>query len=126
MSEFKLPDFDEMLDMANDIGGLTRDIAITKSQLDSELAAITRIVMQDEKYWVGQEGKKKPPAMNYVTATFHREGYSEESKRRLEEFRNTVAGMEGDLEHSKKKFQIYAAMIDVWKASQYNLNQSQY
>jgi len=126
MTEFKLPDFDEMLDMANDIGGLARDIAIAKNQLDSELAAITRIVMQDEKYWVGQENKRKPPAMNFIIATYHAEGYSKETKRRLEELRNNIAGMEGDLEYAKKKFQIYSAMIDVWKANQYNLNQSQY
>jgi len=126
MTEFNLPDFDEMLDIANDIGGLTRDIAITKAQLDSELAAITRIVTQEEKYWVGAEGKEKPPAMNYTQATYHAEGYSEESKRRLQELRDHIAGMEGELEYLKKKFQVYAAMIDVWKASQYNLNQAQY
>ena len=126
MTEFKLPDFDEMLDMANDIGGLSRDIAIAKNQLDSELAAITRIVIQDKEYWVGAEGKEKPAAFNFVQATFHKEGFNEESKLRLEEIRNNIAGMEGDLEYAKKKFQVYSAMIDVWKASQYNLNQSQY
>jgi uncharacterized protein YukE len=122
MTELKLPDFDEMLDMANDIGGLTRDISIAKSQLNSELAAITRIVIQDEKYWTGS----KAPAMNYIISTYHADGYSEESRRRLEELRNNIAGMEGDLEYAKNKFKIYSAMIDVWKANQYNLNQSQY
>lgn len=126
MMELKLPDFDEMLDMASDIGGLTRDIAIVRSQLNAELAAITRIIMQDEQYWVGVEGKRKPPAMNYIQTTYHVEGYSEESKRRIEEFVNNIAGMEGELEYSKKKFQVYSAMIDVWKADQYNKNQAQY
>lgn len=126
MGDFKLPDFDEMLDMANDIGGLARDIAISKNQLDSELAAITRIVTQDKEYWVGADGREKPAAFNFIQATFHKEGFNEESKLRLEDIRNNLAGMEGDLEYAKKKFQVYSAMIDVWKASQYNLNQSQY
>ena len=126
MMDLKLPDFDEMLDMASDIGGLARDMGIVKSQLNSELAAITRIVMQDEQYWVGVEGKKKPPAMNYIQTTYHVEGYSKESKRRIDEFVNNIAGMEGELEYLKKKFQIYSYMIDVWKADQYNKNQAQY
>lgn len=121
--ELQLPDFDEMLDMAGGIGGLTKDIALQKNQLDAELASITRVVMNDTEHW---DGKAKPPAMNYIQATFHREGYNKETKRRLEELRNSIAGMEGDLEYMKRKFQIYSAMIDVWKANQYNLNQSTY
>ncbi len=121
--ELQLPDFDEMLDMAGGIGGLTRDISLQKNQLDAELAAVTRVIMNDEKHWAG---KTKPPAMNYIQATFHKEGYNKETERRIVELRNSIAGMEGDLEYMKRKFQIYAAMIDVWKASQYNLNQSTY
>lgn len=121
--ELKLPDFDEMLDMASGIRGLTTDIALQKNQLDAEIASITRVIMNDAEHW---DGKTKPPAMNYIQATFHKEGYNKETKRRLEELRNSIAGMEGDLEYIKRKFQIYSAMIDVWKAEQYNLNQSTY
>jgi len=121
--ELNLPDFDEMLDMAGGIGGLTKDISLQKNQLDAELAAITRVVMTDSKHW---DGKTKAPAMNYIAVTSHKDGYSKETKRRLEELRNSIAGMEGDLEYMKRKFQIYSAMIDVWKANQYNLNQSAY
>jgi len=123
MAKLNLPDFDEMLDMASDIGGLTRDIAIQKNQLGAELSSITRVVATDSKYW---DGKTKAPAMNYINATYHVEGYSKETGRRLEELRTSIAGMEGELEYIKRKFQIYSAMIDVWKANQYNLNQSAY
>ncbi len=121
--ELQLPDFDEMLDMASGIGGLTRDISLQKNQLDAEIGAITRVVMSNKEHW---DGKTKPPAMNYIQVTSHKDGYSKETKRRLEELRNSIAGMEGDLEYMKRKFQIYSAMIDVWKANQYNLNQSAY
>lgn len=121
--ELNLPDFDEMLDMASGIGGLVRDISLQKNQLDAEIASITRIIFSDNTHW---DNKTKPPAMNYIQATFHKEGYNKETKRRLGELRDSIAGMEGDAEYLKRKFQIYAAMIDVWKASQYNLNQSTY
>lgn len=126
MIDFKLPDFDEMLDMASGIGGLTKDISITKAQLDFELAGITRVVVKDDQHWVGVEGKKKPAAFNYIQSTFHKEGYDKKTKARIQELRNHIAGMEGELEYLKKKFQIYSAMIDVWKADQYNKNQAMY
>jgi hypothetical protein len=122
MNGIELPDFDEMLKISDRIGQLELDIASAEDQLDLEKAAITRIVTTNKEYWI--DGKK--PAMNYVQATFHIEGYNDATKNRLHLLRERIVSMQGELHKLKRRFKVFSHMVDVWKADQYNKNQANY
>ncbi len=121
--EYKLPDFDEMLEVADTVGKLTTDIGLLKAQLDNLLASVTFTIMNDEEYW---RGNTKPPAMNYVIATFHRSGFDVESGEKLNLLRTEIANKTGEVGKLKMVFSVYRDLVDVWKAHQYSLRDSQY
>ncbi len=121
--EYKLPDFDEMLEVADTVGKLTTDIGLLKAQLDNLLASVTFTIMNDEEYW---RGSTKPPAMNYVIATFHRSGFDAKSGEELNSLRTEIANKTGEVGKLKMVFSVYRDMVDVWKANQYAIRDSQY
>lgn len=121
--EYKLPDFDEMLAIADAVGRLTTDIGLLKVQLDDLLAGITFTIMNDEEYW---RGNTKPPAMNYVIATYHRSGFDVKSGEELNSLRTEIAKKTGEVGKLKMVFSVYRDMVDVWKANQYAIRDSQY
>ncbi len=122
MGNFELPDFDEMVAMTDRIGNLKREVAIFESSLDAKLAEVTRVVTMNKEYWI----TSKPPAMNYIKAVYHMEGHNLSTKHDLEILRDNIYKKQGDLKTLELKFQVFRSMIDVWKADQYNKNQSQY
>jgi outer membrane protein assembly factor BamD (BamD/ComL family) len=122
MSSFDLPDFDEMVDMTDKIGTLKREVAMFEASLDAKLAEVTRVVTMNKDYWP----TAKPPAMNYIKTVYHMEGHTEQAKKELDMLRDNIFTKQGDLKTLELKFQVYRSMIDVWKADQYNKNQSNY
>ncbi len=122
MSNFELPDFDEMVTMADSIGNLKREVSMFEASLDAKLAEVTRVVTMNKEYWP----TSKPPAMNYIKTVFHMEGHTEVARRELDMLRENIYQKQGELKTQELKFQVYRSMIDVWKADQYNKNQSQY
>ena len=124
---FKLPDFDEMLEISDKVGELTTSIELLKVSLDDLLGKITFTVTNDMTYWnVDSKGNKKPLAMNYILATYHRKGYDEESRKALENLRYEIATQTGELGRLKMVFSVYREMINVWKADQYNKREAEY
>jgi hypothetical protein len=125
--EYKLPDFDEMLGISDEVGNLTTTIELLKVSLDDLLGRITFTVTNDPSYWsVDSKGNKKPPAMNYIMATYHRRGFDVETKESLEKLRNEIAKKSGELGRLKMVFSVYREMINVWKADQYNKREANY
>ena len=122
MSNIELPDFDEMVAMTDNIGALKREVAMFEASLDAKLAEVTRVVTMNKEYWP----TSKPPAMNYIKTVFHMEGHTEQAKKELDMLRTNVFDKQGALKTLELKFQVYRSMIDVWKADQYNKNQSNY
>ncbi len=122
MGNFKLPDFDEMVDMADRIGYLKRDVAVWEASLDAKLAEVTRVVTMNKEYW----HTGKPPAFNYIKTVFHMEGFNGATRKDLAFLRDNLSEHIGNLKTLELKFQVYRSMIDVWKADQYNKNQSNY
>lgn len=123
MGNLELPDFDEMVDMADRIGGLKREVAMFEASLDAKIAEVTRVVTMNKEYW---HSTSKPPAMNYIKTVFHIEGHTEQAKKELDMLRSNIYDKQGTLKTLELKFQVYRSMIDVWKADQYNKNQSNY
>jgi hypothetical protein len=122
MTDFELPDFEEMLGLADRIGALRREIDVYEASLDAKLAEITRVVTQNKEYW----HTGKAPAVNYIKTVFHSEGHTEQAGKELSGLRKNIFAKTGELETLKLKFQIYKSMVDVWKANQYNKNQANY
>lgn len=118
MTDFKLPDFEEMLSLADDIGKLTVDLYLARVSLDQTEAGIIRTVMNTKDYW-GES--TKPPAFNYVEATFKSIGYDDITSEMLRQDKFRVAEISGALEGMKLKFQTMKEMVDVWKTQQFNI-----
>lgn len=122
MTDFELPDFEEMLGIADRIGSLKREIDVYENALDAKLAEVTRVVTMNKEYW----HTTKAPAVNYIRTVFHPQGHTEQAGKELTVLRENIFDKTGELETLKLKFQIYKSMIDVWKAAQYNKNQANY
>jgi hypothetical protein len=118
----ELPDFEEMLAISQEVGRLTTNVAIYKNAIKALQGEVTRKVIMDERFWPG----KKPPAFNYIQATFHQLGYDEETRKAMVELTNSLAHTEGSLEELKMKFQVFRDQIDVWKVKQYNKRLTDY
>jgi len=118
MTDFKLPDFEEMLGIADDIGKFTVDLYLAKVALDQTEASIIRTVMNNKTYW-GESAK--PPAFNYVEATFKAIGYDDVTAEALRQDKFRVAEISGALEGMKLRFQTMKEMVDVWKTQQFNI-----
>lgn len=119
---FTLPDFEEMLDISDEIGRLTTELSITKEALKAHKAMIARVVIQTPEYW----HTDKTPAWNYIEGVYHNEGFNDKSKEDLAKMNTRIAELDGDLERLKMRFRVMSDMVDVWKADQYNKNQANY
>ncbi|KKN45704.1 hypothetical protein LCGC14_0680220 [marine sediment metagenome] len=120
---FSLPDFDEMLALSDEIGTQATTLGLLKAELKGLISIITREVMSNQNHWIT---KTKPPAMNYIETTFHRDGYDEFTSTKLNALRVSISEVDGRLEMLKLKFQVYRYQIDVWKADQYAKRSAQY
>lgn len=119
---FELPDFEEMLEISDEIGRLTTELAIMKEALKAHKAMIARVVIQNPEYW----HTDKTPAWNYIEGVYHSEGFNDKSKEDLVGMIIKISELDGELERQKMRFRVMSDMIDVWKADQYNKNQANY
>lgn len=122
MSEIKLPDFDDMLRLSDEIGGIIVALEKSKISLDIILAYITRKSMIENEFFVNG----KPPSMAYIAANYHILGLDEETREKLLVIREKIANLTGELETLKGRFNTYRAMVDAWKAEQFNKRQAEY
>ncbi len=121
MNEIKLPDFDDMLKLAEEIGSLSKNLVILKDERDVLLADVTIKVTTDPTFFKGD----KPPAFNYIESTYHKIGYDDDTRHRLTRLFVEIATTTGELEKSKNLFQVMRDMISVWRAQQYNLKEAE-
>lgn len=127
MAEINLPDFDDLLAIADNIGKLSTKKILLEYELERRLAHITSITSINDEYFVND----RPPSMSYTEANYHKLGVDEEfgkefTEAGLESIRSDIAHMSGDLESEKNKFRVLTQLVDVWKADQYNKNQAEY
>jgi len=116
MGEVKLPDFDDLIGLAEEIGARKTRLLINKAKLEQEHALITEVVSSDSTYYVGG----KPPSMAYIKSNYHVLGINTEGGNRIQELRNSIAEDEGSLKEKELLFDVYRDMIDVWRTESAN------
>lgn len=120
MDEVKLPDFDDMIGITAEIGGLKRTIAVDKAKLNRLQAYITELATTDSTYYVSD----KPPSMAFIKANYHVLGLTKDQGEELEVLHSRLAENEGRLRELELLFDVYRAMIDVWRTESANLRGS--
>lgn len=116
MDEANLPDFDQLITLAEEIGVAKKRLLLNKVLLDREHASITQIVTSDVTYYVSS----KPPSMAYIKSNYHVLGIDKESREDIEALQNQIAEDEGTLKEKELLFEVYRGMIDVWRTESAN------
>jgi hypothetical protein len=112
-----LPDFDDMIKLANEIGGIKTELMLQEAYYDQLKAEITDYVMVTESCWGGD---KKCPSNAHIKDTFHVRGYDEETKNKLLAFVSKIANLTGELKAKENIFRVYENMIGVWRTESAN------
>lgn len=111
-----LPDFDELIALTGEIGGLKTTLMVDKASLLRLEAEITERVTNLPQYHVGG----KPASMAYIKSHYHILGCDKGTERELGKLKNTIAQNEGRLREKDLLFQVYRDMIDVWRTESAN------
>jgi len=117
MKKVDLPDFDDMVALANDIGGLKTSLMLLEGTQEQLKADITETVTTDPTYW-GSD--KKSPSNAHIKDTFHVNGFDEGTRTKLENLRTAIATTTGELRTKENIFRIYESMIGVWRTQSAN------
>jgi hypothetical protein len=112
----KLPDFDDLVSLAQEIGKLKTELMKHKSRLEELKARITFTVTSEAAYFVSG----KVPSMAHIEALYHVVGYDEECRLKLFALKESIANEEGLLREKELTFQVYRDMIDVWRTESAN------
>ena len=116
MTELRLPDFDDMIALASEIGMLKSGLLVTKGKLAILKAEITNTVTTNEAYFV----RGKPPSMTFIENSYHNLGINEKTRLELADLKKIIAKNEGALREKELLFDVYRAMIDVWRTESAN------
>ncbi len=111
-----LPDFDELIALTGEIGGLKTTLMVDKAGLARLEAEITEKVTKDAQYHVGG----KAPSMAYIKSHYHTLGCDKKTFEDLNTLKSTIAKNEGKLREKDLLFQVYRDMIDVWRTESAN------
>ena len=116
MSVDKLPDFDELVTLTNEIGELKTQLLVDKTTLELLEAEIMERVTTLPEYFVNG----KPPSVAYIKSRYFVLGCNDETFRELGEIKIAIATKEGLLREKELLFQVYRDMIDVWRTESAN------
>lgn len=116
MKKVELPDFDDMIKLASEIGQKKMNIMLLESKLELILAMITETVTKDEKYWVGG----KPPSNAHIKDTYHILGVFPDDSKEIVSIKEQLAALTGDLKSDELLFKIDEEMIAVWRTQSAN------
>ena len=111
-----IPDFDVMSALADKIGELTRKKNTLDVQIKFEEAKIVKACTTDKQYFQGEGDKMKPPAMNFIEATYSYTGFNNELIPMRLELANTVA----ELEKSKLTWEIFKQEFEMYRTESAN------
>lgn len=107
MSESEIPDFEDMLKVAQKI----KDLSLRKTKLELTIddmvsKTVVELTTNPEHHING-----KPPSMAFINRTYTTTGLDG----KIFEYREKLAEVETNLEYYKNKLYIYRDMIDVWR-----------
>jgi hypothetical protein len=112
----KLPDFDDMITLADEIGQSKTQLMLDKTELEKLKAIITEKVTTKPEYYIGN----KPPSMTYIKSNYHVLGINTKTKDKLSVLLVAIANNEGELKRKELLFDVFRAMIDVWRTRSAN------
>ncbi len=110
MSETKLPDFDDMMKIANDIESLMLNKLLLETEISEKEADAITFATNHTKV------NGKPPSMEYLKMTVKPVG----KDGNLVNIRRELAKVKSKLEGKKLLFDVYKAMIGVWQTESAN------
>lgn len=116
MKKVELPDFDDMIKLAKEIGSKKTRIMLLEAGLDALLAEITQTTTTDEKYFVGG----KPPSVAFIKENYHVLGLNDEHKATIINLKFDIANLTGELKADENLFKVYQEIINVWRTQSAN------
>lgn len=112
MAEVKLPDWEDMENLAT----IIKELTIEKMKLEVFIkfteTEVVKKAMSDEQYF--QNGK--PPSMSFIESTYKFSGFNNE----LIEARNKLAVLTGKLEQARIKFDMYKMQVEIYRTESAN------
>lgn len=111
MKEHELPDFNDLIKIADDIADAKRRLAFNKAIVDDRLAEITEDVLKNEVYWT----RDKAPSMVQIRSTYYVRGRNEEERKWLMEHRLQISNDEAFIKNKEMIYNIQRDLIDVWR-----------
>lgn len=112
----ELPDFNDIMGIANEIGSLKTSLMQSKASLDVLLAMISGTVTTEEKYLLG--GKR--PSMSYIKSYYHILGTTDGERTALASLRSDIASFEGQLKTAEAIFIVMREQINIWRTESAN------
>lgn len=110
MPTITLPDFADMINIANGIADLLRDKLWLENEISFDEAQVT--VEASGKILVNG----KPPSMEYIKNSYLVTGFDG----KLKEKRNKLADVQAELERKRLILQIYRDMLDIYRTESAN------
>jgi hypothetical protein len=107
MSEAKIPDFEDMLALAQKIKEASLERTRLELLIEDGVAKTVKILTTNPEY----HNNGKPPSMAFINATYVFSGINGE----LYEYRVKLGTTIAELEFLKNKLVVYRDMIDVWR-----------
>lgn len=103
----KIPDFDDMLKLADEIAELLFKKLILDKEIKTAEAEVVRKATTEEQYFIGG----KPPTYSFIDSTYKYTGLNKE----LIPLREEQAKVISELERAKTKYDIFGEMLDVFR-----------
>jgi len=103
----KLPDFEEMLAIAQEVRDLSLQKLLIENALKTKESDIYKEAMVNEKYFIGG----KQPAISYIKSAYEHGGFSGE----LVQAREELAKVSAELDYKKQVMSVYKEMIGIFQ-----------
>jgi len=117
MAEVELPDFSDMLLLADAIRNQQFALEAMKFELSALKADITNFVLMNRNLW-GADGK--PPTNVHIKDTFHVVGYDETTRKKLQDLNTSIASLESEVEYLRRAFDLSKIQTDIWRTQSAN------
>lgn len=118
--EIKIPDYDEMIAVTNEIAKLMHEKDTLKNQIDFCEGLVLRTVNLDSKYYVNG----KPPATNFVETAYFNMKFEDMDEVDFPKLKAQLASVSSELEKYKMVFDVMKQQILLFQIDSANKRNS--